>query len=226
MNSVKRRILIVDDEESLTWSLAKNLQRQYQDHQVYALNSGEEALAILKQLSFDLVITDLQMPDVDGLVILNFVKKKTPDVPVIIMTSLDNSEIRHLEDHHLGIYYFEKPFDMVELKKTINAILIDRYSLLGRRKKTLPINHLIRTKILEKFDGIITVKYRHQTGVLHFQAGELVHVQTEKCEGELALLNVLSWKNVIYDIERNDTAISHAFHYGMNLNIEKVLASG
>ena len=78
MNAEKKRILIVDDEESLTWIIAKNLRNQYKDHKIYSMNSGDEALKLLKRLQFDLVISDIQMPGTNGLVLLDYIKSLCP----------------------------------------------------------------------------------------------------------------------------------------------------
>jgi len=224
MNQVKKRILIVDDEESLTWSIAKNLQKQYIDFEVHAKNSGEEALMLLKQLPFNLVISDIQMPGISGLEILKYVKKYLPDLPIIMMTSLDNPEIKRLADQASEIYYFEKPFDIGELKKTINTILKKRCDHFEIEEKILPVDKLIRKNYHEKFNGFVTIRNSNKTGVLHFQSGEITNAWTENFEGELALINVLSWKNVDYNVVQSNVPIQKTIHYGWKLIIEDEMA--
>ena len=225
MSSATKRILIVDDEESLTWSIAKNLKRQYKDHEIYSMNSGDEALKILKRLPFNLVISDIQMPGADGLVLLDYVKKHSPEVPVIIMTSLDKSEIKDLAKQGSGVYYFEKPFDMGEFKKTINDALLNVSVQTKNELKNLSLKELIGKNYHNKFSGSINVKNTNKSGTLYFQAGEIIHAVTNDLEGELALLNMLCWKKINYEIESTNKHVKKTIHYGWKLLVKDELLS-
>ena len=70
----KQRILIVDDEETLTWSMAKSLSKDKDKYEVMIANSGREALILLKKSKVDLVISDIRMPDINGLDLLVQIK--------------------------------------------------------------------------------------------------------------------------------------------------------
>ena len=217
MSSAMQRILIVDDEESLTWSITKNLQKQYKDHEIYSANSGDEALKMLKRLTFDLVISDIQMPGTDGLVLLDFVKKNNPEVPVIIMTSLDKPEIKKLAAQGSGIYYFEKPFDMFEFKKTISIALLEITSNMKKNQQKFSLKEIIREKYYNKFSGTLNVSNTQKSGALYFQNGEIIHAKTADLEGELALLNVLNWNKVNYSMNLSDSKVQKTIHYGWKL---------
>jgi len=218
-----KRILIVDDEESLTWSIAKNLQKQYKDYEVYPMNSGEGAIKILKRLSFNLVISDIQMPGIDGLVILDYVKKHSPNVPVIIMTSLDKSEIKDLAKKNSATYYFEKPFEMGEFKKTINEALGIAKIQIKEEIQNLTLKEFINRKYKKKFSGLVNVKNSYNSGVLHFHSGEIIHAMAGDLVGELALLNVLSWEKVIIEIKPTKKPIKKTIHYGWKLLVKDEL---
>jgi len=140
MNQETKRILIVDDEESLTWGITKNLQKQYKDHKIYAMNSGEEALNTLQRLPFDLVISDIQMPGTNGLVLLDYIRKNRPEVPVIMMSSLHTQELKKLANPNSGVFYFEKPFEMLEFKKTINNIFQKRLIKIKHKNENLTLD--------------------------------------------------------------------------------------
>jgi len=223
MNAEKKRILIVDDEENLTWSIAKNLQNQYKNHKIYSMNSGDEALKILKRLQFDLVISDIQMPGTNGLVLLDYIKKHSPQVPVIIMTSLDKPEIKSLANQNYGIYYFEKPFEMVEFKKTINDIFKKSLTKTRCEQEKITPDELIKKNYQRKFSGFVTVKNGKKSGVLHFQRGEIIHAQTAEFEGELALINVLNWEKVNFHAELCDKPVLKTIHYGWKILIKDKL---
>ena len=79
--------MIVDDEEDLTWTLAKKLSKDRDKFELTCVNSGREAIKVLNQLPFDLVITDVRMPKKDGVELLVEAKRIAPWIPVLVMTS-------------------------------------------------------------------------------------------------------------------------------------------
>ena len=111
------RLLLVDDEGPLLTGLAEFLR----DHgtQVDTALNGQEAIEALETTTYTLVATDIRMPEVSGLELLNHVKKYYPDTEVILITGYasTNSAIEALR---LGAYdYIEKPFEMLEFLQTI-----------------------------------------------------------------------------------------------------------
>ena len=78
-------ILIIDDEASLRRTMARILQRA--GYEVTTAANGEEGLALVSKQSFDLVYSDIRMPDMSGLDLLKTVHEKYPDLPVILFTA-------------------------------------------------------------------------------------------------------------------------------------------
>jgi len=70
-----KKVLIVDDEETLTWSMAKSLSKDRDKYEVIIANNGKEAINILKKNKVDLVISDIRMPDINGLDLLVKIRK-------------------------------------------------------------------------------------------------------------------------------------------------------
>lgn len=102
-------ILVVDDDRSMA-ELACSILEIENFKTVYAKN-GEEALDILKKESFDLVLTDLDMPKVNGLQLRTFILYMYPSVKVVLMTGGSHKGIKLPPD----IDFLEKPFDMEKL---------------------------------------------------------------------------------------------------------------
>ena len=73
-----KKVLIVDDEETLTWSMSKSLSKDRDKYEVIVANNGKEALNLLKTNKIDLVISDIRMPDINGLDLLVKIKKEYP----------------------------------------------------------------------------------------------------------------------------------------------------
>jgi len=79
------KILVVDDEQSMTQFLSIVLRKE--GYVVTAVNNGRDALEKVKADSYDVVITDIKMPGMDGIQLLNQIKKHDPSMPVVIMTA-------------------------------------------------------------------------------------------------------------------------------------------
>ena len=87
------RILVVDDDLKSRNILKRLL--AHTDYEVEIVMSGEEAVKRLKRSKFNLVLTDLDMPGMDGLELLSHVKSRYPDVPVIVVSGVATEESRN-----------------------------------------------------------------------------------------------------------------------------------
>jgi DNA-binding NtrC family response regulator len=117
----KPQVLLVDDEAIALTNLTHVLQRE--GYEVTACRDGEAALAALKRSEFDLVLTDLKMPGIDGMEVLREVRASYPDVPVIMITgyaTLDSAvEAMKAGAHH----YIAKPFRLAEAREVVRSAL-------------------------------------------------------------------------------------------------------
>ncbi|MFO7890176.1 MAG: response regulator [bacterium] len=121
-----KRILIVDDEEDLTWSISRRLSRDNDNIEVLSANSGKGALEILSRNEIDLLITDLRMPEINGWELLDTIKEKYPNTLVIIMTAHGSIEVIDALNRWGKAGYIEKPFDMNDLRKLVYAFLKEK----------------------------------------------------------------------------------------------------
>lgn len=141
MNSTK--ILIVDDELIMRESLAGWLERD--GHFVKTASSGENALEMLKQMRFDILLVDIKMEGISGLDVLRQVKENDPDVAVVMITAYGSiaTAIEAMKD---GAYdYLLKPFDPGELgvlieKMHIRQVLTDNRWNISRSAEILGID--------------------------------------------------------------------------------------
>lgn len=118
------RILVVDDEEIVIRSCL----RIFADgrYEVEAVRSGAEALTKIGERDYDVVILDIMMPKMDGLKVLEGIKKRRPGVEVIMVTGLSQTESA-LRSRQLGAFdYLPKPFGPDELKLVVEKALEKR----------------------------------------------------------------------------------------------------
>jgi excisionase family DNA binding protein len=102
------RILVVDDEQAVRDLLAKTLTMA--DYDVDAAPDGASAVERLRAVEYDLLITDLKMPGMDGLSVIREARRSAPDLPVIIITGY-STEASAIEAINLGVAgYLTKPF--------------------------------------------------------------------------------------------------------------------
>ncbi len=118
---VQERILVVDDDEALLRLLSMRLSAN--GFAVTTCATGEEALALAKREMFDLALTDLRLPDRDGLSVLEGLKLIHPDLPVLLLTA-HGSIPNAVEAMQKGAFgYLTKPFDNKELEATLEKAL-------------------------------------------------------------------------------------------------------
>jgi two-component system response regulator AtoC len=120
---MKKRILIVDDEPNLAFLLAENLLDLGPNYEIETCHSSADALALTKVKPFDLVITDLMMPEMNGLTLSRFLIQERPGLKMILVTAYGNEEVA-LKAKNLGICsYITKPFDMDDMLIAVQAAL-------------------------------------------------------------------------------------------------------
>jgi len=116
-------ILVVDDEESMRLALTEALSRS--GHLVECVSNGCDALKKFRSSSFKLVVTDVRMPKMDGLEVLQEIKKISPRIPVIMITAYGtiNNAVEAMKKG--AVDYVLKPFSFEELNATVERALRD-----------------------------------------------------------------------------------------------------
>ncbi len=115
-----KRILVVDDEENARVALSKIL--THDGYDVSSAGNGLEALNFLRNNAVELIITDLNMPEMNGLAFLRELKRSYPSSKVIMITAYGEVE-SYLEAITLGAFeYINKPVKYDDLKKVIDKI--------------------------------------------------------------------------------------------------------
>jgi signal transduction histidine kinase len=133
-------VLVVDDEESVATTIQEIL--RLDGHTVTAVTSGAEALRLLGERQFDVVLTDLRLADIDGVDVLKEVQRTAPDTAAIMLTGYASLESA-IAALRSGAYdYLMKPSDVEELRATVNRA-IERREL---RRRLLELEETDRVK--------------------------------------------------------------------------------
>ncbi len=118
-----KKLLIVDDEEALTFSLYQIFINIPLECEVLTASSGEEALEKIEKNHFDIVITDIAMPGINGLDLLSMIKAREPQTKVIVITAYGSDERKEQAYNRGAESYIEKPFDLYEIRDLVLKLL-------------------------------------------------------------------------------------------------------
>ncbi len=194
--SSKKKILIVDDEQNITWSMEKYLSKE--GYFIATADSAKKGAELLNTSPFDLVITDMKMPDVDGFQFLNWIKKNHTKSKVVIMTAFGSPSVRESAKQMGAFRYFEKPVDLNQLRKFINETLADK----GFTGNILDIDlfDFVQMILLSRKQKLISVTdpVSMQMGLLYLKSGDVIHAECGALQGEEAFYTIMAMKSGIF----------------------------
>lgn len=168
-SACSRSILIIDDDDALRHSIVGFLEDT--GFEVHQACSGQEGIRIFSERSPDLVLTDLMMPELDGLGVVNAIKQFSPDTPIVVISG--NGSVGYaIETMRQGAWdYITKPIhDFSVLERTINTVTSRSDEMQATRKR---VQELERTAdehaaqlqdvgLRDPLTGLPTRKYLHE----------------------------------------------------------------
>jgi CheY-like chemotaxis protein len=120
---VSRRVLIVDDDSSVLFVLQAALRRLLQRDEVVAVRSGKEALNKAREAPFDLLLTDLRMPGMDGVELTEAIRDMNPEMAVIWITGF-GAHNAYRDQERLGVSFcLDKPLEVEEIRTAVRQAL-------------------------------------------------------------------------------------------------------
>ena len=129
------KILVVDDETRLVMLLKSALESQ--GHQVDGVHSGQDALDLVKENKYDIVLTDLHMEPVDGMAVVVGVKKSSPDTEIIVLTAYGEVESAVKCMQAGACHYMTKPVNFTDVAAMVNKFA--RVGELTRENRSLKL---------------------------------------------------------------------------------------
>lgn len=180
--------LIADDDKVLVKTLQTGLSKFSDKFEAIYVHDGLEAMNVLNSKPIDILVTDIQMPMMDGLVLLAFMQGSFPNIPCIIMTSHGTSELKTQLKKDI-LHFIDKPVKPDELGNMILSAFEKKGSK-GNQK--IGIADLLSLIMMGKKTCIFKLRAEDNTmGYFYFHEGELFNAVWGKQTGEKAVLDML-----------------------------------
>jgi len=149
MAEKKKSILLVEDEENLQEALKLNL--ELENYEVTSAFDGNEALKMIQQEYFDLIILDVMLPEVDGITVCETIRLQNNNIPILILSARNSSADRVLGLKKGADDYLTKPFNLEELLLRVSKLL-EKSEQLSQAKPSVQTYEFGKNKI--DFNGL------------------------------------------------------------------------
>ena len=192
------KVLIVDDDTKFLNLLKNTLSIFNSDYDLIAVEDGEKAIGILEKEPVSLLVTDLEMPKVDGLSLLAYINEKHPAIPCIVMTAHPKPEIISKLPKDL-LSFLQKPFGLKTLAKSIEDAL-DRKDTGDGLKGSLrgiSLANFLQLIEMERKTCLIEVRSPDRgSGFIYFENGVPYDAKFQELRGEEAAYNLIGMEDV------------------------------
>ena len=196
--------MIADDEETVRVTLAEWFSATYgvKEYKIFLASNGIEAIKVLAANQIDLLITDLNMPKMDGFELLAQMKSDHPRIPIIVISAFATPDIRTKVVDLGALRFISKPFSFSDLEE------INFPKLLEPQKRSdhgfvngISLQSFLQLISMEAKSCTLTVRSRGKTGEVFLERGELMDARTGNLEGEEAAYEIISWSDEGLTIE-------------------------
>lgn len=188
-------ILIVDDEECILTSLSDILTMTFGNYSISTAKSAEQALDIMYDHSVDLIITDLKLPEMDGLELTKNVKSISPETESILITAFGNRAISDNAGKLGCLAYLEKPFD-VDVLIHYASLALKRVSSQARESSPIGLFAMLQLYMQSGKDATLSVISGEHAGYLIIKESRIIHAQFAGKVGCEALLMLMDFPDV------------------------------
>ena len=192
-----KRLLLVDDEQPFLKSMSDGL-AAFSSLEVLTAHTGREATRVLNSVPIDLVVTDMQMPEMGGMELLSYVTRHHPTLPVMVMTAFATPSTREQILGLGALECFDKPIDFDRFAERIFAVLLDQQRSVVR---SISVASFLQLANMERVSCRLWITRAGQVGSLVLSEGRLVHAVLGDRVGNEAAFKIIGWDEAVIDIE-------------------------
>lgn len=187
------KILIVDDDRILCKFIQKRLQKYNERFEIILAYDGEEAVEVLNQKRISLLVTDIQMPKMDGIALLSYINNKHPHVPCIVMTSYPTRELEERCSDDNLFCLFPKPLHFEKFEKAILQAL--EQVIPDGALKGISVSSFLQMIRLEEITCLFEVHSTNRgTGLFYLRKGIPYDAICGDLTGEEAAYEIINMK--------------------------------
>jgi CheY-like chemotaxis protein/predicted regulator of Ras-like GTPase activity (Roadblock/LC7/MglB family) len=194
-----KSVLLVDDEKNFLLSLAEMLKDSEDEFSIKTAENGREAAAVIDAGNIDLVVTDLNMPEMDGFELMAHISQVNSEMPVIAMTAYGTPEMESRLRNMGAFQYIEKPIDFDSLLRKIKDGL--KAGSTKGHVAGISLPSFMQLLELDKKTCTLHIKAGPHRGDMYFKQGELISARTGKLTGQDAAYEIINWDNAEIEIE-------------------------
>jgi CheY-like chemotaxis protein len=227
--AVKHKILLLDDDPDVLDLYQQMLLQLPSEPEVHIATSGASAMTMLDAEPFNILLSDLRMPKMDGLQVIAIVRRKYPQLRTVIITGAADEQMRS-RAYAMGIdLYLEKPSTEKELSFFMDCVesLLDKEQSGGfRGVQSKSLVDLIQLECLSGSSAILKITNGKVEGRIWIQHGELIDAATGNLDGEQAFRRILGWRTgnfEIVPIEEERPRKIHTSYQGLLLDTAQAL---
>ncbi len=183
------KILIVDDDITITSSLG--LAAGKAGYDVVTFNSPIQAAQEMQKQNFDLVISDINMPEVTGIDLLLWIKKYHPDTKVAIVTSEEDSKYPEIAKKQNVVKFIKKPLDFSNIRNILQFCLRNEDKVQGHFSKVTFFDFIQMIAFLNINKKICINVEDNKVGYVYVKNGNINHAEFGDLKGEYALYEII-----------------------------------
>ncbi len=185
------RVLFVDDEEAFANTMATFLSSH--GFEVETAFEAKNAIALAASKNYQIIVTDINMPGMDGIELIRTIREISPDQRIIVFTGFPSHESQE-EAYKLGVLnYLVKPFSTERFLELLNkALTVNGEGLFGPVELTF--EDLIQVYSQQLKSMVLEIQNGEETGRIHFKNGRIIHAETKTNKGTSAFYEIQSWK--------------------------------
>ena len=186
------RVLVVDDDPNQVRALARVISVRSPGLSIVTANGGNAAIEVLRSMPVDVVLTDLQMPDVNGFELLSWLLSHQPHVQVFTMTAYPDRESMERLRELGSVECYTKPLDVASVLERLATTLAQG---VRGHVRNIGLASLLQLVEMERKTCTLTVESAERIGYLYVNEGVLVDARFSDLQGEGAAIRIVGWSS-------------------------------
>ena len=202
--ATRPRLLLLDDDQELLDMYKEILAQMPSQPEIETASSGARAIALLEARPYTMMITDLNMPKMDGLQVLSIVRRKYPQLRIVVLTSMMDEQFRS-RSYAMGVdLFWQKPSTADEIQLFLECIesLITREEqqsgFRGVQSKSLV--DIIQLEGLSRSSTTLRIMNGGLEGKIWLEDGDVIDAQTSNLKSTEAFKEILSWRTGSFEV--------------------------